>query len=135
MVTLVVQVALTRPSREPSSWPYNGFPIDRVLCQPPLDISTTPNLLPSGSVPGLEESIPFDSSGDPIPLIFLLLLLIFFNQHSRHGFYPLSRLSLDIFLSHTNLWVVRPDHPVVKIIGNDHVLDHLLLDGAVVLPG
>jgi hypothetical protein len=93
-----------------------------VLRQPPLDISTTPNLLPTGSVLGLEESVPFDSSGDPVPSIFLQLLLIFFNQHNRCGFYPLSQLFLDILLSHANLRVVRLDHPVAKIVGNDHVL-------------
>jgi hypothetical protein len=93
-----------------------------VLHQPPLDISTTPNLLPTGSALGLEESVPFDSSGDPVPLIFLQLPLIFFNKYSRHGFYTLSRLSLDILLPHTNLRVVRLDHLVVKIIENDHAL-------------
>jgi hypothetical protein len=36
--------------------------------------------------------------GDPVPPIFLQLPLIFFNQHSQRGFYPLSWLSLDILL-------------------------------------
>jgi hypothetical protein len=93
-----------------------------VLRQPPLGISTTLNHLPTGSVLGLEESIPFDSSGDPVPPIFLQLPLIFSNQHSWRRFYPLSQLSLDILLPHANLWVVRPDNPVAKIVENDHVL-------------
>jgi hypothetical protein len=92
-----------------------------VLHQPPLDISNMLNLLPTGYVLGLEEYVPFDSSGDPVPPIFLQLPLLFFNQHSRCGFSPLSQLSLDILLPHVNLWVVRLDHPVANIIGNDHI--------------
>jgi hypothetical protein len=103
MVTPTVQIARTRSSREPRSWPYPEFLIGRVLHQPPQDISNMPNLLPTGSVASLEESILFDSSGDPVPPIFLQLLLIFFNQHIQHGFYPLSRLSLNILLPHANL--------------------------------
>jgi hypothetical protein len=59
---------------------------------------------------------------DPIPPVFLQLPLIFFNQHSQHGIYPLSQLPLHILFPHANLRVVGLDHPVVKIIRNDHVL-------------
>jgi hypothetical protein len=81
-----------------------------------------PCLLQIGSVLGLEESIPFDPSGDPVPLVFLQLPLIFFNRHSRRGFHPLSRLPLHVLLPHASLQVVGLDHPVVKIIRNDHIL-------------
>jgi hypothetical protein len=81
-----------------------------------------PHRLQIGSVWGLKESIPFDPSDDSVPPVFLQLPLIFFNQHSRRGLYPLSRLPLHVLLPHANLRVVGLDHSVTKIIGNDHVL-------------
>jgi hypothetical protein len=81
-----------------------------------------PRHLQIRSILGLEESVPFDPSGDPVPPVFLQLPLIFFNQHSRCGFYPLNRLPLHVLLPRANIWVVGLDHPVAKIIENDHVL-------------
>jgi hypothetical protein len=79
---------------------------------------------PAGS--GFQRIIPFDPSGDPVPLVFLQLSLIFYNQHSRHGFYHLSQLPHHV-LPHANLRVMGLDHPIVQFIGNDHVfgLGHL----------
>jgi hypothetical protein len=93
-----------------------------VLHRPPPGLPSTPWSLLIWLVLGFEESVLFDLSGNPVPLVFLQLPLIFFNQHSRHGFYPLSRLPQHILLPHTNLWVVGLDHPVAQFIINDHVL-------------
>jgi hypothetical protein len=119
---MTIRVTRTRPISKPGILPYPGFLICRVLRCPSLGLPTTPCLLQIGFVPSLKESIPFDPTGDPVPLVFLQLPLIFFNQHSQHGFYPLSRLPLHVLLPHVDLWVVRLDQPVAKIIGNDHIL-------------
>jgi hypothetical protein len=66
--------------------------------------------------------VPADPSTNSIPPVFLQLSLIFFNQHSRRAFYPLSQLLQHVLLPHANLWVVRLDHLVVQFIRNDHVL-------------
>jgi hypothetical protein len=71
---------------------------------------------------GFEESIPFNPSGKMVFPVFLQLPLIFLNQHSRHGFYPLSWLPQHILLPHATLWVVGFDHPDALFIGDNHVL-------------
>jgi hypothetical protein len=89
------------------------------MYHPSPGLPTTLRCLQIGSIPGLKESVPFDPSGDPVPPILIQLLLIFFNQRSRRGFYPHCQLPLHVLLPHANLWVVGVDHPVAKIGAND----------------
>jgi hypothetical protein len=122
MVNTVVRVTRTRSISKPGIFLYPGFPIYRVLHHPYPGPICVPWFSLIQSVLVFEESAPFDPSGNSVPPIFLQLPLIFFNQHSRCGFYHLSWLSQHNLLPHANLWVVGLDHPVGKIIGNDHVL-------------
>jgi hypothetical protein len=108
-VNTVIWVTQTRLISKPGILPYPEFSICRVLHRPPPVLPCTSWPLLIRLVLALKESIPFDPSGNPVPPVFLQLPLIFFNQHSRCGFYPLSR-------------VVGLDHPVAQFIGNDHVL-------------
>jgi hypothetical protein len=101
-----IRVTQTKPIRKPGILPYPGFSICRVLHHPPLGL---PYMLWSPLirlVPGFKESVPFDPLGNPEFLVFLQLPLIFFNQHSRRGFYPLSRHPQHVLLPHalSGLW-------------------------------
>jgi hypothetical protein len=115
-VNTAIRVTRTQPISKLGILPYPGLLIRRVLHQPPPRLLCMLWFPLIRSVLGYEESILFDPSGNPVPPVFLQLLLIFFNQHSRCGFYPLRRLP------HTNLWVVGLDHLVTQFIKNDHVL-------------
>jgi hypothetical protein len=86
--------------------PYPGFPICRVLHHPPPGLPCTPWSPLIQPVPFFEEFVPFDRSGNLVPPVFLQLSLIFFNQHSQRGFYPLSRLPQHILLPHaiSGMW-------------------------------
>jgi hypothetical protein len=122
MVNTAIWVTRTRPIRKTGILPSPGFLIYRVLHRPSLGLPTSPCRLWIGSIPSLEEYVPFDPSVDPVPPVFLQLPLVFFNQHSQHGFYPLSQLPLHILHLHANIRVVGLDHLVVQFIENDHVL-------------
>jgi hypothetical protein len=67
-------------------------------------------LLPIQSVLALEESVPLDPSGDPVPPVLLLLSLIFFNQRSQCRLNLLGRFSLDILLPYSTLQDMGVDH-------------------------
>jgi hypothetical protein len=122
MVNTAIRVTRTRPFSKLEILPYPGFPICRVLHHPPLGLPCMPWSPLIRLDPGFEESVPFDSLGNPVLSVFLQLQLKFFNQHIRRGFYPLSRLPQHVLLPHVNLRVVGLDNPIAQFIGNDHVL-------------
>jgi hypothetical protein len=122
MVDTVIRVTWTWPISKPGILTYPGFPIRRVLHQPPPGLLSTSWFLLIWPVLGFEESVPFDPSGNPVPLVFFQLSLIFFNQHSRCRFYSLSWLLQHVLLPHANLRVVGLDHLVAQFIENDQVL-------------
>jgi hypothetical protein len=70
---MAIWVTRTRPICKPGILPYLRFLIYTMLCRPSLGLPSTPGHLQIGSVPGLEESILFDPTGDPIvtPLVLL----------------------------------------------------------------
>jgi hypothetical protein len=98
--------------------------LPRLLHRPPPGLPYTAQSLLIQPVPGFEEFVSFDLLGNPVLLVFLQLPLIFFNQHSRRGFYPLSWLPEHVLLPHATLQVVGLDHSVVQFIKNDNVLAH-----------
>jgi hypothetical protein len=119
---MVIRVTQTLPISKPGMLPYPGFRICRVMHRPPPGLPCTPWSPLIRPVLGFEESVPFDPSGNPLLPVFLKLPLIFFNQNSQCGFYPLSQLPHHVLLPYTNLWVVGLDRLVAQFIRNDHVL-------------
>jgi hypothetical protein len=112
MVNTVIRVTQTRPISKSGILRYLGFPICRLLHRPPPGLPYTLWFLLIWLVSSFEESDPFDPSGNTILLLLHQLSLIFFNQHSRRGFYPPNQLLQHVLLRDANLRVVGLDHLV-----------------------
>jgi hypothetical protein len=119
---MAIRVTRTRLISKLGILPYPRLQISRVLHQPRPGLLCMPWFPLIWLIPGFKQSVLFNPSGNPVPPVFLQLLLIFFNQHSRCEFYPLSQLSQHVLFPHANLQVVGLDHPVMQFIGNDLVL-------------